>query len=285
MGPSNKTYIKDGGEYSAENYSGRNIHYGVREQSMAAIANGMALYGGIKNYVATFFVFSDYMKPMARLSSLMKLPVTYIFSHDSIGVGEDGPTHQPIEHLSMLRAMPNFIVFRPADARETIAGWYIALTSKETPVALILTRQNIDQCKYSSCDAIKGAYILAKESKSQPDAILIATGSEVELALKAKEQLLTEGIDVRVVSMPSMELFEQQTEEYKQSVLPNNVRKRVLVEAGTEFGWGKYIGIDGKSVTINEFGSSAPAKVLFEKYGFTVENVVKTVKEVCKNAN
>ena len=280
LGPSNKTYIKDGGDFSAQNYAGRNIHYGVREQAMAAIANGMALYGGVKNYVATFFVFSDYMKPMMRLSSLMELPVTYVFTHDSIGVGEDGPTHQPVEHLSMLRAIPNLIVFRPADARETIAGWYTALTSRKTPVALVLTRQNIDQCKYSSKDALKGAYILVKETKARPDGIIIATGSEVELALKAHDELLKQGIDVRVVSMPSMELFDAQSEEYKNSVLPNHVRKRVVVEAATEFGWGKYIGLDGKSVTMNTFGASAPAKVLFEKFGFTVENVVDTMKSI-----
>ena len=280
LGPSNKTYIKDGGDFSAQNYAGRNIHYGVREQAMAAIANGMALYGGVKNYVATFFVFSDYMKPMMRLSSLMELPVTYVFTHDSIGVGEDGPTHQPVEHLSMLRAIPNLIVFRPADARETIAGWYTALTSRKTPVALVLTRQNIDQCKYSSKDALKGAYILVKETKARPDGIIIATGSEVELALKAHDELLKQGIDVRVVSMPSMELFDAQSEEYKNSVLPNDVRKRVVVEAATEFGWGKYIGLDGKSVTMNTFGASAPAKVLFERFGFTVENVVDTMKSI-----
>ena len=280
LGPSNKTYIKDGGEFCAQNYAGRNLHYGVREQAMAAIANGMALYGGVKNYVATFFVFSDYMKPMMRLSALMELPVTYVFTHDSIGVGEDGPTHQPVEHLSMLRAIPNLIVFRPADAQETIAGWYVALTSKKTPVALVLTRQNLEQCKYSSKEAIKGAYIIVKETKAKPDGIIIATGSEVDLAVKAREELLQQGIDVRVVSMPSMELFEAQNEEYKESVLPHDIQKRIVVEAGVEFGWGNYIGLGGKSVTINTFGASAPAKVLFEKFGFTVENVVKTMKSV-----
>lgn len=280
LGPSNKTCIKDGGDFSAQNYAGRNIHYGVREQAMGAIANGMALHGGIKNFAATFFVFSDYMKPMMRLSALMGLPVTYVFTHDSIGVGEDGPTHQPVEHLAMLRAMPHSIVFRPADSKETIAGWYTALTSKNTPVALVLTRQNLEQCKYSSKEALKGAYILAKETKSAPDGIFIATGSEVELALKAREELLKEGFDIRVVSMPSMELFDMQSNEYKQSVLPDKIRKRVAVEAGTEFGWGKYIGLDGKFVTINSFGASAPAKVLFEKFGFTVENVVNTMKSI-----
>lgn len=280
LGPSNKTCIKDGGDFSAQNYAGRNIHYGVREQAMAAIANGMALHGGVKNFVATFFVFSDYMKPMIRLSSLMELPVTYVFTHDSIGVGEDGPTHQPVEHLSMLRAIPNLIVFRPADARETIAGWYTALTSKKTPVALVLTRQNVEQCQYSSKEALKGGYIVAKEFKNEPDGIIIATGSELELALKAREQLLKENIDVRVVSMPSTELFDMQSDEYKKSVLPDNIRKRVVVEAAASFGWGKYIGLDGAAVTVNTFGASAPAKVLFEKFGFTVENVVNTVKSL-----
>lgn len=281
LGPSNKTYLKDEGEFSAENYAGKNIHYGVREQAMAAIANGIALYGGLKTYVATFFVFSDYLKPMARLSSLMGLPVTYVFSHDSIGVGEDGPTHQPVEQLVMLRSMPNFITFRPADATETAAGWYTALTSKTTPVGLILTRQNVSKCSASNKDdALKGGYIIAKEKGENPDAIIIASGSEVEIAIKAKDILAQEGCDVRVVSMPSMELFDMQPEEYKQRILPDSIRKRVAVEALTSFGWDRYVGLDGKTVTIDTFGASAPAKVLFEKYGFTAENVVKTVKSL-----
>ena len=281
LGPSNKTYLKDEGEFSAQNYAGRNIHYGVREQAMAAIANGIALYGGLKTYVATFFVFSDYMKPMARLSSLMELPVTYIFTHDSIGVGEDGPTHQPVEQLAMLRSMPNFITYRPADSTETAAGWYIALTSKKTPVGLILTRQNVPQCISSDREgALKGGYIISKEAKQTPDAIVIATGSEVEPALRAKEQLLKEGYDIRVVSMPSMELFDIQSAEYKESVLPSSVKKRIAVEALAEFGWGKYVGLDGTTITMNRFGESAPAKVLFEKYGFTPENIAKQVKKI-----
>lgn len=281
LGPSNKTYLKDEGEFSSQNYGGKNIHYGVREQAMAAIANGIALYGGLKTYVATFFVFSDYLKPMARLSSLMCLPVTYVFSHDSIGVGEDGPTHQPVEQLAMLRSMPNFVTFRPADATETAAGWYTALTSKTTPVGLILTRQNVSKCSNSNKeDALKGGYIIAKENGSKPDAIIIASGSEVEIAIKAKEELAKSSCDVRVVSMPSMELFDSQSDDYKESVLPKSVRKRVAVEALTSFGWDRYVGLDGKTVTIDKFGASAPAKVLFEKFGFTVENVVKTVKSL-----
>lgn len=281
LGPSNKTYLKDEGDLCSQNYSGRNIHFGVREQAMAAVANGMALYGGLKTYVATFFVFSDYLKPMARLSSLMELPVTYVFTHDSIGVGEDGPTHQPVEQLAMLRSMPNFITYRPADATETAAGWYIALTSKKTPVGLVLTRQNISKCRSSNKDAaLKGGYIIEKETKNMPDGIIIATGSEVELAIKAREELLKDNIDVRVVSMPSVELFDMQSEEYKQSVLPDNVRKRLVVEALSSFGWGKYAGLDGKTITMDTFGASAPAKVLFEKFGFTVENIVNTMKSI-----
>lgn len=281
LGPSNKTVMKEVGEYSSTNYSGRNIHFGVREQAMAAIANGMILYGGLRPYVATFFVFSDYIKPMARLSALMNLPVTYVFSHDSIGVGEDGPTHQPVEQLAMLRSMPNFITFRPADSVETAAAWYTALTSKTTPVGLILTRQNVPACENSNKEgALKGGYIIAKESKSQPDGIIIATGSEVEIALCAKEELLKDGFDVRVVSMPSMELFEAQSDVYKETVLPKSIRKRLAVEALTDFGWGKYIGLDGKTLTMNTFGASAPAKVLFDKYGFNTETVVKTMKEI-----
>lgn len=281
LGPSNKTVMKDVGEYSSLDYSGRNIHFGVREQAMAAIANGIMLYGGLRPYVATFFVFSDYLKPMARLSALMNLPVVYVFSHDSIGVGEDGPTHQPVEQLAMLRSMPNFITFRPADSVETAAAWYTALTSKTTPVGLILTRQNVPACENSNKEgALKGGYIISKESKSQPDGIIIATGSEVEIALCAKEELLKDGFDVRVVSMPSMELFEAQSSEYKETVLPKDVRKRLVVEALTDFGWGKYVGLDGKTLTMNTFGASAPAKVLFEKYGFNTETVVKTMKEL-----
>ena len=213
----------------------------------------------------------------------MGLPVTYILSHDSIGVGEDGPTHQPIEQLVMLRSTPNLNVFRPADAIETAAGWYLALTKKQTPTALVLTRQNVEQIDTNierKFDAIKGAYVVAKETKQTPDCILIATGSEVQLALKAKEELLKENIDVRVVSMPSMEIFEEQTEEYKNSVLPKAIKKRVAIEAASEFGWHKYVGFDGAILAMNQFGASAPAKVLFEHFGFTVENVVKVTKSI-----
>lgn len=281
LAPSTKTYMKDEGDFSKDNYAGRNLHFGVRELAMAAIGNGITLHG-MRAFVSTFFVFSDYVKPMARLSSLMRIPTTYVLTHDSIGVGEDGPTHEPIEQLAMLRAMPNFHVFRPADATETIAAWYSAVTSKETPTALVLTRQNLPQLAGSSKEALKGAYILEDSKKETPDAIIIATGSEVELAVNAKAELEKEGIDVRVVSMPCMDLFEEQSAEYREQILPKAVRARVAVEALIDFGWGKYVGLDGATVTMTGFGASAPASALFKKFGFTTENVVKTVKQVIK---
>lgn len=280
LAPSTKTYMKDAGDFSKADYKGRNLHFGVRELAMAAIGNGLALHGGLRPFVSTFFVFSDYVKPMARLSALMGLPVTYVLTHDSIGVGEDGPTHEPIEQLAMLRAMPNFTVFRPADATETIAGWYYAITSTKTPTALVLTRQNLPQYAGSSKEALKGGYIIADSTKETPDAIIMASGSEVEISINAKDVLAKEGIDVRVVSIPSMELFDAQPEEYKEKVLPKKVRARVAVEAATDFGWGKYVGLDGAYVTMKGFGASAPAAELFKKFGFTTENVVAAVKSV-----
>ena len=281
LAPSNKSYVNGAGDYSAENYAGRNVHFGVRELAMTGIGNGLVLHG-LKAYVSTFFVFSDYVKPMARLASLMEIPLTFILTHDSIGVGEDGPTHEPIEQLAEFRAMPNFNVFRPADATETIAAWYSAVTSKETPTALVLTRQNLPQLAGSSKEALKGGYIVADSSKETPDAIIIASGSEVSLSIEAKEALAKEGVDVRVVSMPCMDIFEKQSLEYKEKVLPKAVRTRVAVEALSEFGWGKYVGLDGKTVCLDRFGASAPAGVLFKEFGFTVDNVVKAVKEVIK---
>ena len=279
LAPSNKSYVNGAGDYSAENYAGRNVHFGVRELAMTGIGNGLVLHG-LKAYVSTFFVFSDYVKPMARLASLMEIPLTFILTHDSIGVGEDGPTHEPIEQLAEFRAMPNFNVFRPADATETIAAWYSAVTSKETPTALVLTRQNLPQLAGSSKEALKGGYVVADSSKETPDAIIIASGSEVSLSIEVKEALAKEGVDVRVVSMPCMDIFEKQSLEYKEKVLPKAVRARVAVEALSEFGWGKYVGLDGKTVCLDRFGASAPAGVLFKEFGFTVDNVVKTVKSV-----
>ncbi len=245
---------------------------------MTAIGNGMMLHGGLKAYVATFFVFSDYTKPMARLSALMNLPLTFVFTHDSIGVGEDGPTHEPIEQLAMLRAMPNFHVFRPADATETAAAWYSAVTSEKTPTALVLTRQNLPQLAGSGKEALKGGYILEDSTKEIPDAIVIASGSEVSLAVEAKKLLAQDGLDVRVVSMPSMDVFEEQPQEYKEKVLPRAVRKRVAVEALGSFGWERYTGLDGAVLAMQGFGASAPAGELFKKFGFTAENVAAAVK-------
>ena len=280
LAPSNKTNMKDAGDFSKENYAGTNLHFGVREQAMAAIGNGLALHGGLKAFVATFFVFSDYVKPMARLSALMKLPLTYVFTHDSIGVGEDGPTHEPIEQLAAFRSLPDFTVFRPCDRTETAAAWMYAVENECGPTGLVLTRQNLPQMEGSSKDALKGGYVIAESEKAVPDAIIIASGSEVSLAVNAKEELKKSGIDVSVVSMPSMELFDKQSAEYKESVLPNAVRKRVAVEALSDFGWYKYVGLDGKVIAMEGFGASGPAATLFEHFGFTVDNVVKTVKEV-----
>lgn len=280
LAPSNKTNMKDAGDFSKDNYDGTNLHFGVREQAMAAIGNGLALHGGLKAFVATFFVFSDYVKPMARLSALMKLPLTYVFTHDSIGVGEDGPTHEPIEQLAAFRSLPDFTVFRPCDRTETAAAWMYAVENECGPTGLVLTRQNLPQMEGSSKDALKGGYVIAESEKAVPDAIIIASGSEVSLAVNAKEELKKSGIDVSVVSMPSMELFDKQSAEYKESVLPNAVRKRVAVEALSDFGWYKYVGLDGKVIAMEGFGASGPAATLFEHFGFTVDNVVKTVKEV-----
>lgn len=280
LAPSTKTYMKDMGDFSKDNYAGRNLHFGVRELAMTAIGNGLTLHGGLRAFVSTFFVFSDYVKPMARLSALMGLPLTFVLTHDSIGVGEDGPTHEPIEQLAMLRAMPNFNVFRPADATECNAAWYYAVTSKKTPTALVLTRQNLPQLPGSSKEALKGGYIVSPSKKEVPDAIIMASGSEVELGINAQAELAKEGVDVRVVSFPSIDVFEAQSDEYKESILPKNVRARVAVEAAIDFGWGKYVGLDGTTVTMKSFGASAPAGILFKKFGFTTENVVRTVKSI-----
>ena len=280
LAPSNKTNMKDAGDFSKDNYAGSNLHFGVREQAMAAIGNGLMLHGGLKAFVATFFVFSDYVKPMARLTALMQLPLTYVFTHDSIGVGEDGPTHEPIEQLAAFRSLPGFTVFRPCDRTETAAAWMYAVENECGPTGLVLTRQNLPQMEGSSKDAFKGGYVIADSQKEVPDAIIIASGSEVSLAVNAKEELKKDGIDVRVVSMPSMELFDKQSAEYKESVLPNAVRKRVAVEALSDFGWYKYVGLDGRVIAMEGFGASGPAATLFEYFGFTVDNVVKTVKEV-----
>lgn len=277
LAPSNKTYMNGKGDFSAENPSGSNLHFGIREHAMAAILNGMKLHGGLIVYGATFFVFSDYMKASMRLSALMNLPVIYVLTHDSIGVGEDGPTHQPIEQLAALRSMPNFTVFRPADAKETAAAWYSALTSNR-PTALVLTRQNLPDLATDGKSALKGAYILKDSEK--PDVILIGTGSEVQLISQAADILQGKGINARVISMPSWEIFEEQSEEYKNKLLPKNITKRLAVEAAVSFGWHKYVGCDGKIISMDTFGTSGPAELLFKHFGFTVENIVKTVEDM-----
>ena len=283
LGPSNKSEMKDQGFFSAENRQGRNIHFGVREMAMTAITNGIYLHGGLKAFCATFFVFSDFMKPMIRLASLMGLPVAYVLTHDSIGVGEDGPTHEPIEQLAMLRTIPNLNVFRPADYTETAVAWVAAMGSESTPTAIALTRQNLPQLEGSSKEAIKGAYVIAEAKNiDKIDLIIMASGSEVELALGAKEELEKDGKSVRVVSVPCMDIFEGQDVDYKESVLPPSVRARLAVEAGATMPWYKYVGIDGAVVGMEGFGASAPAKTLFEHFGFTVNNVVEVAKGLIK---
>jgi transketolase len=277
LAPSNLSDMKDTennayGYFSAETPAGRNMHFGIREHAMAAMANGMQLHGGVQAYCATFFVFSDYCKPSMRLSALMGLPVTYIMTHDSIGVGEDGPTHQPVEQLIMLRSTPGLKVYRPADGKETAAAWVSALTGRE-PTVLVLTRQNLPQYANSGNAALKGGYVL-EDCDGTPDVLLMGTGSEVELCVKAKAVLAEQGVKARVVSLPCFEEFEKQSAEYKESVLPKNVKARVCVEAGCPYSWYKYAGDCGETVCMTSFGASAPAGVLFPHFGFTVENVV-----------
>ena len=277
LAPSNNSDMKTRTSFSAANPEGANLHFGVREHAMTAIVNGIQAHGGLRAYGATFFVFADYMKPAIRLAALMKLPVTYILTHDSVGVGEDGPTHQPIDQLPMLRAVPNLNVIRPADAREVSAAWYLAMTSKETPTALVLTRQNLPALEGSSKEALKGGYVIDKEA-NQAEIILIATGSEVALAVEAKKALSAEGIDARVVSMPGVEIFDAQSDAYKAEVLTKGVPK-LAMEAASTLGWHKYacdvIGHD-------DFGMSAPADQIFKAIGFSVENVVARAKKLIK---
>lgn len=280
LGPSNKSVMNDEKYFSSECPEGRNIHFGVREHAMAAICNGILLHGGLRSYAATFLVFSDYMKPSIRLASLMNLPAIYILTHDSIGVGEDGPTHQPIEHLAMLRSIPNINVIRPADSREVIYAWQSALMSKETPTCLILSRQGLKLLDNSSEEALKGGYIVHKEAKDAIDAIIIATGSEVALSIEAAKDLEAKGKSIRVVSMPSQEIFLNQDKEYIEKILPSSVKRRVSVEALSTMPWGKFVGLEGTAIGIDRFGSSAPGKVLFEKYGITKEHVEEEVSKL-----
>lgn len=280
LAPSTKTYMNDQGDFSVTDYNGRNLHFGIREHAMGAIANGITLYGGLKAFCSTFFVFSDYMKNPMRLASLMQLPVTYVLTHDSIGVGEDGPTHQPIEQLAMLRSTPNMTVFRPADGKETVAAWEYALNSKTEPVSIVLTRQNLPYLKKTGTEAIKGAYCINDIAPADADILLIATGSEVQLIDAAARELAKDGIQASVISMPSMDVFEAQDPAYKESILPPHVTKRVAVEALSSFGWHKYTGLNGSVISLDTFGESAPAELIFKKKGFTVENVVTTAKKL-----
>lgn len=283
LASSNNTMIKDADDFQKDNYAGRNIWFGVREFAMGAMLNGMALHGGLKVYGGTFFVFSDYLRPAIRLSALMKTPVTYVFTHDSIAVGEDGPTHEPVEHLASFRAMPNVSVIRPADANETIAAWQLALESKDKPTLLVLTRQGLPTLdvplKKVREGVRKGAYVIS-DAKERIDAILIATGSEVNLAIEAQKELYKQNIDVRVVSMPSWDLFEKQPDSYKEEVLPSSIEKRMSIEMASSLGWERYVGKDGKILSVDKFGASAPGNIVVKEYGFSVENVVNEVKDL-----
>ena len=284
LASSNKTMIKNGGNFFAEDYSGRNIWFGVREFGMGAALNGLALHGGVKVYGATFFVFSDYLRPAIRLAAMMKLPVTYVFTHDSIAVGEDGPTHEPIEQLVALRSVPNLNIIRPADGNETAAAWKIAIESTEAPTALILSRQDLATIagtkEIAEQGVRRGAYIVNKGRADVPQALLLASGSEVELALQAQCQLAQENIHVSVISFPSWNLFEMQSAVYKATVLPSNVKARLAIEMGSSLGWERYVGDNGDVLGIQGFGASAPGELLMKEYGFSVENVVRKVKEL-----
>ena len=276
LAPSNNTYVPGVLEFQAGSYAGRNFHFGVREHAMGAISNGMTLHGGLRPYTGTFLIFSDYMRPAVRLAALMEIPIIFIFTHDSIGLGEDGPTHQPIEHLMALRAIPGLRVVRPADANETVEGWREALTH-HGPTCLILTRQNLPVLDRSGMQAggglARGAYVLADAPGGRPRVILLATGSEVSVAVGAQRLLAEKGVPARVVSMPCWEIFEQQPAAYREAVLPSGVTARVAVEAGSPLGWYKYVGSHGDVVGMTRFGASAPGKVNFEKFGFTPDNV------------
>lgn len=277
LAPSNNTNLKDGGDFSPKT-SGRNFHFGIREHAMGAVMNGMALHGGLKVFGATFLVFADYMRPTARLAALMGLPVTYVWTHDSIGVGEDGPTHQPIEHVMSLRLIPGLNVFRPADANETAEAWKIAAGSTKAPTALALTRQKLPVLDPEKAKgAAKGGYVL-EEASAEPKVILMGSGSEVHIAIEARKALEAEGIPTRVVSMPCWELFDAQDKAYREQVLPKAVTARVSIEAGVTTGWQRYTGFGGACIGLDHFGASAPAEILYEKFGLTAENLIKTAK-------
>lgn len=284
LAPSNKTLIKGHKDFQAPSHDGRNLRFGVREHAMGGIANGIALHGGIIPYVGTFLVFSDYMRPAIRLAALMGLKVIYVFTHDSIGLGEDGPTHQPIEQLAALRAIPNLTVIRPADANETSEAWRLAIENRQGPVALALTRQKVpvlDRDEFAPASGVsRGAYILKDAPNASPDIILVATGSEVHISLEAAEKLEEKGLAVRVVNMPSWEIFEEQPESYRLNILPLEVKAKVAIEAGVSQGWDRYVGSKGETVMLERFGASAPCKILYEKFGLTQERIVEKALEL-----
>jgi transketolase len=286
LGPSNNTYLTGLGDFQRDNHTGRNLRFGVREHAMAGILNGMAVHGGLFVYGGTFFVFVDYMRPAIRIAAIAKLPVTYVLTHDSIGVGEDGPTHQPIEQLASLRAIPGLLVIRPSDATETVVAWQVALEQRHAPVALVLTRQNVpvlDREVLAPAEGLlKGGYVLKDAPSGHPDVILIGTGSEVDVALGAADMLAGDGIEARVVALPCWELFEQQDRAYRQSVLPPGVKARVAVEAASSFGWGRYVGDEGMTIGIDRFGASAPADVLYREFGVTSDKVADAARRLVK---
>jgi len=285
LAPSNMTWIDNEDDFQPEHPGGRNMHFGVREHAMGAIVNGMAVHGGLKAYGGTFLVFSDYMRGAIRISALSKYPSIWIFTHDSIGVGEDGPTHQPVEHVTSLRLIPNLVTIRPSDANETAQAWRFAI-QHNGPVALVLTRQNteiIDRQRYADAgELFKGAYILADFGNDAPELILMASGSEVDLVIKSAEQLSAEGVNVRVVSFPSWELFKKQDQEYRDNVLPPQIKKRLAVEAGTTLGWERWVGDEGLIIGIDKFGASAPYKIVMEAYGLTVSNITAKARELLR---
>jgi len=281
LAPSNNTWIQNEAAFQKDSPGGRNFHFGVREHAMGAALNGMVLHGGLIPYGGTFLVFSDYMRPAIRLASLSHIPAIYVFTHDSIGLGEDGPTHQPVEHLAALRAIPNLTVIRPADANETAQAWKVAIENRHAPTALILSRQALPVFEAAEFPTVeKGAYVLADMGEGEPKLILMASGSEVSLIYEAAARLAADGLCVRVVSFPSWELFDAQDEAYRRAVLPEHVRARLAVEAGIGLGWERYVGAAGRILSLERFGASAPGKMLFEKFGFTIENVIAQAREI-----
>jgi transketolase len=284
LAPSTKTLLDDSGAFEHDNFRGRNMHFGIREHAMGAAMNGMALHGGIIPYGGTFLIFSDYMRPPMRLAALMKQHVIYVFTHDSIGLGEDGPTHQPIEQLAALRAIPGFTLFRPADANETAEAWAAAIEMTHAPVALVLTRQNVptlDRSKLGAASGLaRGGYILADVEGGDPEVVLIASGSEVHIVLDARDRLEKEGVRARVVSMPSIERFEAQPREYRDSVLPPAVRKRVAMEAAATMPWYRLVGDEGSVIGLDHFGASAPYQKLYQEFGLTPEHAVQKALEM-----